>query len=181
MCSGDEYDLHTVFHGASFSSFDSSYNGNNLYVSTCVCGYGNRGPSTISVEPTTGGHAKVFYASAKYAITQVRAVTPTTLLFTVLNAPFNGSTVDTSHNGLWKINTNGTGLTRLAKGNIDMDAETQFPWSNVSRNQSLYALQEFGNSPQALLIGSLNSGTPTTIATAPNQQTVLQNVGWTTM
>ncbi|GAC1458221.1 MAG: hypothetical protein PVSMB2_14250 [Ktedonobacteraceae bacterium] len=174
-------DLVTVFHNSSLSNFDSSYNGKNLYTSICACGYGNSGPSTISVEPAAGGHSKTVYANAKYAITQVRVVTPTTLLFVIFNTSLRGSTADTSHNGLWEIRTDGTGLTRLAKGNAIIAGESQFPWSNVSRNHSFYASKMYGNQPQVLLVGPLNGGTPTTIATAPNKQTSLENVGWTIM
>lgn len=174
-------DLVTVFHNSALSSFDSSYNSKNLYTSICACGYVNSGPSTISVEPTSGGHSKTVYASAKYAIRQVRAVTPTTLLFVILNTSLGGSTADTSHNGLWEIRTDGTGLTRLTKGNAVLTGASQFPWSNVSRNHSLYALQVYSNQPQVLVVGSLSGGTPTTIATVPNQQTLLENIGWTMM
>ena len=58
-------DLVTVFHNSSLSSFDSSYNGKNLYTSTCACGYSNAGPSTISVEPAAGGHSKTVYAKCE--------------------------------------------------------------------------------------------------------------------
>lgn len=173
-------DLTTVYDGSSFSSFDSSYNGKKLYISTCACGYGNTGPSTISVGPATGGHGKIFYASAKYAITQVRAVTPTALLFTIFNAPFNGSTVDTTHNGLWELRTDGTGLTRLAKGSAVLNSDSQFPWSNVSRNGSLYSVLVF-DSQTRLLVGSLSGGTPTKVAIVLSSHVSLGTVGWTRM
>ena len=174
-------DLVTVFLNSSLSSFDSGYNGKNLYTSLCACGYGNSGPSTISVEPAACGHSQTVYANAKYAITQVRAVTPTTLLFVIFNTSFGGSTADTSHSGLWEIRTDGTGLTRLTKGIAALTGESQFPWSNVSRNHSFYALQLYGNQPQAIVVGLLSGGTPTTIATAPDQQTSLETIGWTMM
>ncbi len=173
-------DLRTVYSGAPLSSFDSSYNGKDLYISRCDCGYGNTGPSTILVKPATGGSAKTFYTSAKYAITQVRAVTPTTLLFTIYNAPFNGSTVDTSHNGLWTIHTDGTGLTRLTKGNVTLNSESQFPWSNVSRDSRLYAVQTFG-SQENVLVGSLSGGTATTVVSVPAAKVLVNVVGWTRM
>ncbi len=173
-------DLVTVYQGSSFSSFDSSYNDKSLYVSQCQCGYGNTGPSTISVRPATGGTAKTLYASTKYAITQVRAVTPTLLLFTIFNAPFNGSTVDKSHNGLWAIHTNGTGLTRLTSGDASLNADSQYPWSNVSRNGKLYAVQMF-DAPLRLLVGSLSGGATTTVISIPAAKVYTSVVGWTTM
>ena len=173
-------DLRTVYSGASLSSFDSSYNGKDLYISRCGCGYGNTGPSTILLKSATGGPAKTFYASAKYAITQVRVVTPTTLLFTIFNAPFNGSSVDTSHNGLWAIHTDGTGLTRLTKGIAILNSDSQFPWSNVSRDGRLYAVQTF-DTPIRLLIGSLGGGAITTVVSVPAAKVSVSVVGWTRM
>ena len=173
-------DLATVYAGSSFSSFDSSYDGKKMYISVCQCGYGNTGPSTISVRPAAGGTAKTVHADAKYAITQVRAVSPAILLFTIFNVPFGGAKVDTSHNGLWALHTDGTGFTRLTKGNSGLNSNSQFPWSNVSRNGSLYAVQMFG-SQESLLVGLLSGGRSITVASVPAAHVLLDEVGWTTM
>src|SRR5437868_1620447 len=62
--------LQTVFNGA-FSDLDSSYNSQYLYLSHCVCGYGNAGPGSISVLPATGGQQQTLYSSSADAITNV--------------------------------------------------------------------------------------------------------------
>ena len=172
--------LRTVYSGTSLSSFDSSYNGRSLYISRCACGYGNTGPSTILVKSATGGPGKTFYYSKKYAITQVRVVTPTILLFTIFNVGFNGSIVDTTHNGLWAMHTDGTGLTRLAKGIAILNSNSQFPWSNVSRNGSLYSVIVHG-SATSLLVGSLNGGSTTTVDVVSASNVFMESIGWTRM
>src|SRR5207249_2766731 len=121
-----------------------------------------------------------------YAITSVRAVLPNTLLFTIRNdGPIGGG--DQTHNGLWKIHTDGTGLTRLTTDPAGQFSGltnfSQFPWSNVSRDGSKYALGIITANPPnvtyTLEYGSLNGGTPFVFASITNVQ--LSIVGWTTM
>ena len=117
-------------------------------------------------------------------VTSVRAVTPTTLLFIIDSFSIAGQ-VDQSHNGLWKMQTNGTGLTRLTTDvpgiSSGFNSATQFPWSNVSRDNSMYALQANGSHKETLEIGSLSGGTPTTIASISGKGASLSIVGWTKM
>src|SRR5579884_2065768 len=179
-------DLKTVFHGH-FVDFDSSYDAKYLYTAACICGQGgDTGPGSIAVQPATGGQTQTLYSSNAYAITSVRAVLPNTLLFTIGNDGPIGSG-DQSHNGLWKIHTDGTGLTRLTKDTADQFIGfanfSQFPWSNVSRDGSKYALGiisgNSSNTTYTLEYGSLNGGTPSVFASITNVQ--LSIVGWTTM
>jgi eukaryotic-like serine/threonine-protein kinase len=179
-------DLATVFNG-SFVDFDSSYDAQHLYTAACSCGQGgSSGPGSIAVQSATGSQTRLLYSSATDAITRVRAVLPTTLLFTIENFAVGGGG-NQSHNGLWKIHTDGTGLTRLttdpAGQFTGLTNFSQFPWSNVSRNGSQYALGIIsGNSSNityTLEYGSLNGGTPSVFASITNVQ--LSIVGWTTM
>ncbi|HJT57554.1 MAG TPA: hypothetical protein VJ761_13720 [Ktedonobacteraceae bacterium] len=175
---------------------DSSYDATQLYTAGCTTdpdpgrpGIGDqRGPSTINVRPATGGSPRTIFTNANMAITAVRAINKTTLLFLVENSSFIGN-ADTSNNGLWKVNTDGTGLTRLTSDGAGVSGGpsnfcqfTQDPWSNVSRDGNLFALQHnSGNGKtQSLLFGSLNSGTPTTFASI-SDGTQLSIAGWTTM
>jgi Tol biopolymer transport system component len=177
--------LQTVVFKGAFSDFDSSYNSQYLYLRHCVCGYGNSGPGTISVQPATGGQQQTLYSSRTDAITNVRAVLPTVLLFMVKNvaSPDGGS----PDNGLWKVNTDGTGVTRLTTNKAGqypaLNQFTQFPWSNVSRDGTKYVLQilTFSSSSTTYMLeyGSLNGGSPVVFASITNVQ--LLTVGWTTM
>jgi len=177
--------LQTVFNGP-FSDLDSSYNGQYLYLSHCVCGFGNQGPGTISVQPATGGQQQTFYSSSADAIINVRAVLPTVLLFMVDNFALGGGGTNPD-NGLWKVNTNGTGVTRLttskASQSPSLNEFSQFPWSNVSRDGTKYVLQilTFSSSSirYTLEYGSLQGGSPVVFASITSVQ--LLTVGWTTM
>ncbi len=89
------------------------------------------------------------------------------------------------------MNTDGTGLRRLTADGTNessgLNSFSQYPWSNVSRDGSMYALQIIkvlnpgtNNISYTLLVGILNGGTPLTIASIADG-TTLDMVGWTTM
>jgi hypothetical protein len=174
-----------------FQDFDSSYDGKQVFVAHSPCAYNCSGPGNITTEPALGGAQQPIFTSPAYSIVKVRAVTQKSLLFLVANSGFpNQSSGDLSHNGLWTIHTDGTGLTRLTTDSATLathlNTDSQYPWSNVSRDGTLYAveqqtIQKSGTpGPATLLFGSLNGGTPTTFASASNG-TGLSIVGWTTM
>jgi hypothetical protein len=148
----------------------------------------NRGPSNIQVQAATGGPPKTIYSTQTYAITALRFASSTSLLLLIK------TDWEPSHNGLWKMNTDGSGLTRLNnEADIIKDAaneEMNFaglfgwtmdqPWANASRDGAYYSIQvqnHEGNGSSRLLIGSMNGGAPMTVASGP----VEAPVGWTTM
>ena len=179
-------------------NFDSSYDGQRMYVAECTLtsnttrpGVGTQvGPGQIITQPATGGiRTASIYNNAKVAISAVRAVSSNTLLLLFENQSYTTSTVDTSQNGLWKINSSGTGLTRLtsdgagvAGGPSLLNQYSQYPWSNVSRDGAMYALQHNSSDGKTitLLFGSLSGGSPTTFASIADG-TQLSIIGWTTM
>jgi eukaryotic-like serine/threonine-protein kinase len=149
----------------------------------------SNGPSSIEVQSATGGPAKTIFSTPTDAIKAFRVATGTNLLLIMHNA-----STQTSHNGLWKVNTDGTGLTMLSsEAAIIKDAaneEVNFiglfgwnmdqPWANASRDGAYYFMQvnnHAGNGSSRLLIGSMNGGVPVTIVSGP----VEAPVGWTTM
>lgn len=173
--------------------FDSSYDGSDLFISQCHCSadantgkLSQRGPSSISVMPAGGGSQYAIYTSSTLAVTTVRATSQKTLLFLIEN-----TSGDTSQNGLWKINSDGTDLTHLITAEIGDTilfniSASNLPhrWSNVSRDGNTYAI-EIGKFQQmkpstSLLFGSMNGGTPTTFASS-SDGSALSIVGWTTM
>lgn len=167
--------------------FDSSIDGTQMFSSQYVFGeLVTKGPSSMRVQPATGGPARVIYSTPIDAIRSLRVVSRTSLLFVIHNTGVN---VDRSHNGLWKINTDGTGLTRLttetAEEETTFNQYTQYIWSTVSPDGKSYAVQLSKNTSSssrtiALLIGSMNGGSPITIATQPYTDQV-PLVGWTSM
>ncbi len=175
--------------------FDSSYDGQHLYTTQCTLtmsssgpGENTRiGPSMLSIQPATGGPGVSFYTNASVAISAVRAISSNTLLLLFENQSYSSTQVDTSQNGLWKINTNGSGLTRLTTdgggvgaGPSEFCQYSQYPWSNVSLDGSMYALQHnSSNGAISLQFGPLSGGNPTTFASA-SDGSQLSIVGWTT-
>lgn len=185
---------------------DSSYDGSTLFISQCAgisapncsgsCALGTReGPSDITTKAATGSLTaprNTIFNSPTLGIGTIRVVSRQTLLLDVENFSVN-HTVDRSQNGLWKINTDGSGLTRLTtEGSQELTTLNQYsqtPWANVSRNGDMYAMalasySGTSGSPhsttQTLQFGSLNGGAPTTFASI-SDGTQLSIVGWTTM
>lgn len=163
------------------SVFDISPDGTRLYLTNCTCGPQSfSGPSSITLRPSSGGTPQTITA-ASMAVTSLRAISNTSLLLLVSNY---GGTTDTTQNGLWKINADGTGLTHLMVnpiGYLPAFAETSYPWSVLSRDGSMYALQSsYSSTTYTLLLGSMNGGPPTTFASI-SDGTQLFLLGWTTM
>lgn len=171
-------------------SFDSSYDSRQLLISTCQLAPPNgggismpAGPTTITSEAVTGGHAQSIQTLQPDAVTTLRAVSPTTLLLLVENA-----SGDTSQNGLWRMNTDGTGLMKLTSDKQNTQSLCQFSqyaWSNVSRDGTLYALQEVVPNTDArkttynMYYGSMSGGDAFEFANIQGTQLLL--AGWTSL
>jgi serine/threonine protein kinase len=157
---------------------------------TCGGCPSTEGPSSVettqeSLDGSGWSKPNPLYTSSTMAIISVRAITSSTLLLLVGN-----NDQYKNQNGLWEIKTDGTGLQRLTTESTDLtmfNDSSQSPWSNVSRDGSMYAfktgsLQALGH--DKLFIGSLSGGQPTAIAVAGmggiDQQAQLNIVGWTT-
>ncbi len=153
----------------------------------------SNGPSSIEVRSATGGPAKTIFSTPTYGIIALRVATDTSLLLIINNA-----NTETSHNGLWKVNTDGTGLTMLTSAaaiikdpaHEGMSFAGHFgwnmdqPWANASRDGAYYSMavnfHDYNgtlNGPNRILVGSMNGGAPVTIASSYDATPV----GWTTM
>jgi len=182
-------DLITVVSNKTFGDFDSSYDGSHLFVDYGYCTQGGCvPPGKITVQSATGGPETTIFDSPQNDTTTVRAVTAHTLLMVIHNASFTNQHVDQSDNGLWAINTDGSDPRRMSTDNANQWSElnyfSQFPWSNVSRDSSMFAFQQNrtqGNNSVSLLYGSLNGGPAPTAFASLADGTALNLVGWTTM
>ena len=159
----------------SCDSFDTSFDLKQLLVDTCTSP--QTGPSTIMAQSVSNGTIQTLYSSSTLAVTTIRAISTTTFLFLVEN--LSG---DTSQNGLWKMNTGGSGITRLSNDTDNAQSlcpYSQYAWSNVSRDGMLYALESY--EPQTntygMYYGSLSGGDPVQFASITGTQLFL--VGWT--
>lgn len=166
--------------------FDSSIDAKTLYISQYVFAMPTAtGPASIEARPATGGQATTIYRTSAYAITALRVASPTWLVFVIHNTGVGN--IDTSHNGLWKIKTDGTGLSRLTGETGDeltlFPTFTQYVWSTISRDGTWYAVKTIQttdpNAPASLLIGSMNGGKPMTVSIG--SASALEIVGWTSM
>lgn len=165
--------------------FDTSFDSTKLFVNQCTPGQPN-GSSTVGVQPATGGTLNMFFTSSTLAFNVVRVIdrNNTFLLATATNIGM-GVSGDTSKDGLYKLKTDGSAPLLLTLNNAgetsNLNSFSQYFWSNVSRDGKLYALEmsNFSTSTYTLMFGSLNGGTPTTIASISG--TVLEIAGWTKM
>jgi hypothetical protein len=167
-----------------------TYGGSKLFISQCTADYApessgiskQQGPSTISMQLPPDASLHSIFTSPTLAITMVRAISGSTLLLLVDNYSADHS-VDTSQNGLWKINMDGSGLTRLTAQLPSQNAPfldpfcafTRTPWANGSRDGSIYAIEVYNNQSNSLLFGSLSGGP---LITLPDSAGL---VGWTTI
>jgi eukaryotic-like serine/threonine-protein kinase len=179
------------YHGYGCVDYDT-YGGSKLLISQCTADYApgssgigkQQGPSSIGVQLPPDASLHSIFTSPTLAITMVRAISSSTLLLLVDN--FSGvynHSVDTSQNGLWKINMDGSGLARLTARLPSQYAPfldpfcafTRTPWANGSRDGSMYAIEVYNNQSNSLLFGSLSGGP---LITLPDSAGL---VGWTTM
>jgi len=178
--------------------FDSDYAATKLITSQCTESFPNGqasepmqvGPSNVTVQPITGGSAYTTYTNSNHAITQVRMLgyTSNSLLMLMENLnPTNDPTIDTSENGLWKMNTDGSGMIRLTTESPDNQSNfnrySQYPWSNVSFDGTMYALQvtSISGPKTQLYYGSLSGSQPTPVASANVNSEMVEVAGWTIM
>src|SRR5579883_954250 len=150
--------------------FDSTYDASKLFTMFVDPTPGRAGPGTycqiLSSSVTQQGGELVFKSNT-LAPNQVRVAGygSSTLLLSVNQ---RADPAD-KYNGLWKVNTDGTGLVELTNLPNVFNMFGQYPWSNVSRDDRRYA---YGSR-----FGSLNGGTPALYTTSDSA--IL--VGWTTL
>lgn len=169
-----------------YGDFDISDDGSSLFTTDGNCRDGTcDGPSHIAIQSLTKGPKHTIYRSDAYDAVAVRVIDHNRLLFIIGNSPL---VTDTSHNGLWEMNLDGSNLTHLIKTSTIqysfVNYRSQEPWSNISRDTSMYVLQvnEFKSviETHSLLVGSVLGGKPKVFATIADGSQ-LAVVGWTIM
>lgn len=176
-------DLHTVlsntrvFSGPSLCDFDSSQDATHLYVAQCF--YADnvvQKQGSLTVQPATGGPSTTIYSTNAFAIIGVRVVNSHTLLMLTDKSIGNGYSGDM----LWKINTDGSGLTQLASGNaLTWCSYLQNNCSSVSIDGRLFAYMISNGSSDLIYYGSIADGKPRQIAQLNSLYEAI--VGWTAM
>lgn len=137
-----------------------------------------QGPSSISVQPAKGGPARTIYSSKTLAVIAIESISSTGVVFLIDDgSSVAKNPVDTSQNGLWKVNTDGSGLIRLT---TDQDKRPD-SFVAFSAGSNFYAIEvERGgvNISEMILFGASNGSTLQTVASA-SDGTTLSLVGWT--
>lgn len=129
------------------------------------------GPSTIETIPLAGGTPHIIYTSQS-PIIFARFITNTTIWFS-LNDGLNGS-----QNSMWKINSDGSGLTRLTTQSVRFELHGYSSTMHVSHDNSWFAFVNsayFG--PSTLIFGSMDGSSSHTISVDGDNDAL---VGWTT-
>jgi eukaryotic-like serine/threonine-protein kinase len=165
-----ETSLQTILTPQTCQSYALSPDTTQLYVYHCTETNNGvtTGPSTVSVQSLPGGTPHTIFTSQQLALCSIEPISGVSLLLGVCNE--SGSQI-----GWWKINTDGTGLTRLQNGNLGLptlapDGNTYILWtSNATQDVA------------SLLIGKLNGGAPTAFATAAYSAGEIGVVGWILM
>ena len=192
--------LFTRLDGGSFEGITLSPNRGKLFLSHCSCGFpAGTGPSNITEQSPAGESARTIYTDTTSAITSMVILNQSALL--VLVESYDNAdaivNVDTGQNGLWRINTDGSGWTRLtadySNQQTSLNTATQYPWANISRDGTTYVAQtttmdsESIDIHSTLYLGSVQGGTTKSIYSGPitnptdNPLSTLSVVGWTTM
>src|SRR5690242_14846915 len=129
-----------VFNGSlQCKDFDTSGDATQLFISSCTVKnsqQGETGSSTITLQPVNGGTPRTIFHSSTLIVEQIRFLQPHTLLLL-------------TNIELWTINIDGTGLRHISgssgsnyQRNFQSFANySQSPWSNISRDGTLFALQ----------------------------------------
>ncbi len=162
------------------SSVDKSLDGKTLFLSYCFPS-GATLTSNITSQPATGGSRQNIYRNVQGCIKDLRAISSTKLLFTI-RVSDRGSTNEV----IMLANIDGSGTTILYKDSspqvsVQLARHTQLPWSNVSRDGTLYAFNEQGAmvGVSKLLIGSFS--TSKVIPLVSNPSGTVSVAGWTRM
>jgi hypothetical protein len=170
------------------NSFDSSFDGTQLYSSYCLQA-ASPFSTNVEVGPATGGTRHALYQEQPADCVQVvRAIKPNALLMQVVVSNSTGGSTQ-----IWEMSLPGGSLHSLttltsqlpaqSPQSYELNQSSPFPWSNVSRDGENYALQEINSTShtQSILIASLNGGSPTAIATTAAGTSSVSLAGWTTM
>src|ERR1019366_5754901 len=158
------------------SSMDSSYDGTKLFVSDCI----PASVGTITARPATGGTSQSIYSSGSACALTLRAVATNTLLLVAAVSNYASYQI-------WHMHPDGSGRQVLNTLSVavayELNTSSQFPWSNVSRDGTSYALQQGAVVPgqSVILIGALSGGNPTVIASTTGSSSTASLAGWTTM
>ena len=168
--------------------FDSSFDGRSLFIVQCTFGEPN-GSSTIVQQPSDGGAPTPILSSSTLTFNTVRVIDPRSIKLLALasdSGGFGAGRGDPAHDGLYLLKADNSApplrLTSTPSTQFaELNAYSQYFWSNVSRDETLYALRlvNLSNNTYTLEFGPVNGGAPTVFASI-SDGTAMSIAGWTT-
>lgn len=176
-------DLTTILNGQ-FKGMASD--SSKLYIDYNGCDqYSCSPPSSLLSMPAMGGTSQTIWHSTQYNVTEACPINDHQLLINIANFQQHPGPPDTSHNGTWIMNDDGSLGQRLTTANqqsTDPITNCISATSHGSRAGDMYALAiraQPATSGQ-LVFGKTSGGTPTPFATY-GDGLFADVVGWTTM
>lgn len=150
------------------------YNGScsgNIANNQCQSGYQFSGQSLITSELTGSTSTSTIYSSAQDTMVAYEPIGTSQMLLYILNPSSVAKAGPVSHNGLWIINDDGTGLRQLTTetGINCWFQDGPYPDFQMASDGQYYAsLQRTAGTstepvPQTLMVGKLSGGSSTTI------------------
>jgi serine/threonine protein kinase len=168
--------------------FDSSFDGRSLFIAQCTFGSPN-GSSTIVQQPSAGGAPNPILSSSTLAFNTVRVVDLRSIKLLALasdNGGLGAGQGDPAHDGLYLLKADNSApplrLTSTPNTQLaDLNMYSQYFWSNVSRDETLYALRlvNLNSNTFTLEFGPVAGGAPTVFASI-SDGTAMSIAGWTT-
>ncbi len=164
-------------------SVDTSFDGATLYTDDCLLAGSPYKTTVMAQSSHAGGVSQTLYQPpASLCVDAIRVISNNAMLMLVTDQNVSSSVIQ---HEVWTMNLNGTaqhGLVTLPTNDslYQFNPNSQYVWSNVSRDGSMYALQqETNNNTENLVFGPVNGGNVTTLASS--SANTLMQVGWTTM
>jgi serine/threonine protein kinase len=167
--------------------FDTSYDGRSLFLVQCTYGEPT-GFCTINQQSVDSGAATTVLNSSTLTFTTVRVIDPRNIKLLALSSDIGGFGAgqgDPAHDGLYLVLADNSAPPLLlastkAGQSARLNPYSQYFWSNVSRDETLYTLEQMSPSGvDTLLFGSLD-GRKSTIFAQIGGGTRMSIAGWTT-
>ncbi len=165
--------------------FDSSFDGLALYIAQCVPGTPT-GSSQIDIQQINARTGTPLLNSTTLCFTTVRVIDSHDAYLLALSSDVavGGGSGDPLNDGLYLVKTSDASFQRLtstpAGDYSNLNAFSQYFWSNVSRDGRMYALETTKPAANEYILsyGQLGTGTPQVFADIDN--TAMAIIGWTT-
>lgn len=167
--------------------FDTSYDGLSLFLVQCAYGEPT-GSCSIDQQSVDSSTLTSVFNSSTLTFNTLRVIDPHNIKLLALSSDtggFGAGQGDPAHDGLYLVLAdNSAPPVRLSSTPSGQSAElnrySQYFWSNVSRDETLYTLEQTSpSSVDTLIFGPLDGGQATTFASI-GKGTSMSIAGWTT-